>query len=108
MNSTVVYGSLLVLAWDPLRTARRRVIGGVLVASLIGAIATSRVVLGVHYTSDVVAGITLGSAFVLASAAAFNAWQHEGGHLPTAVEAAPTLPRTPTAAEGLDDLPNGS
>jgi len=67
-----------------------------LVASLIGAIATSRVVLGVHYASDVVAGIALGSAFVLASTAAFKAWQHEGGRLPRAVEDAPTLPGTPS------------
>ncbi len=96
MNSTVVYGSLLVLAWGPLRTAARRAIAGVLVASLVGAIATSRVVLGVHYASDVVAGIALGSAFVLVSTAAFKAWQHEGGRLPRAVEDAPTLPSTPS------------
>jgi undecaprenyl-diphosphatase len=94
MNSTVVYGSLLVIAWGPLHTAARRAIAFVLVASLIGAIATSRVVLGVHYASDVVAGMALGSAFVLSSAAAFNAWQHEGGRLPAAVADAPTLPST--------------
>ena len=93
MNSTVVYGSLLVIAWGPLRTTVRRTAAAVLVGALIAAIATSRVVLGVHYASDVVAGIVLGAALVLASAAAFNAWQHEGGRLPAAVENAPTVPR---------------
>lgn len=96
MNSTVVYGSLLMLAWGPLHTAARRAIAGVLVASLIVAIATSRVVLGVHYASDVVAGIALGAAFVLASASAFTAWKHEDGTLPPAVDDAPTLPSTPS------------
>ncbi|MCU1504019.1 MAG: hypothetical protein JWM12_3373 [Ilumatobacteraceae bacterium] len=91
MNSTVVYGSLLLLAWSPLRNARRRAIAALFTAALVVAIAASRVMLGVHYVSDVVAGIVLGSAFVLASAAAFRAWQHEGGHLPPSIERAPTL-----------------
>ena len=33
----------------------------------------------------------LGSALVLASAAAFTAWQHEGGHLPPSIENAKTI-----------------
>jgi len=91
MNSTVVYGSLLLLAWPRLRTGLRRSIAALATAVLVLAIAASRVALGVHYVSDVVAGIVLGAAFVLASAAAFKAWEPEGGHLPDAIEDAPTL-----------------
>ena len=67
---------------------------------LILAIAASRVALGVHYVSDVVAGIVLGAALVLASAAAFTAWQHEGGRLPQAIENAPTV------GEAAADVPS--
>ena len=104
MNSTVVYGALLLLAWRPLRTTARRALALGATTVIITAIAASRVVLGVHYVTDVVAGVVLGAAFVLASAAAFTAWQHEGGHLPAAVEQAPTLPE---ATSGDDHVAAG-
>jgi membrane-associated phospholipid phosphatase len=91
MNSTVVYGAVLLLAWGPLRTTLRRVVALAVCAALIAAIATSRVVLGVHYVTDVFAGVLLGTAFVLASAAAFRAWRHEVGHPPPVIEQAPTI-----------------
>jgi undecaprenyl-diphosphatase len=91
MNSTIVYGCLLVIIWPRLRTTGARVVALALTAVLVLAIATSRVLLTVHYVSDVVAGIVLGTAFVFASAAAFTAWRHEGGHLPAEIEAAPVL-----------------
>jgi undecaprenyl-diphosphatase len=91
MNSTVVYGSLLILAWPRLRTGGTRLLAAAAAAILVLAIAASRVVLTVHYVSDVVAGIVLGMAFTLASAAAFTTWRQEGGHLPKAVENAPTV-----------------
>jgi undecaprenyl-diphosphatase len=90
MNSTVVYGCLLILAWPRLRTVGRLLAAAVTVI-LVLAIAASRVVLTVHYVSDVVAGMVLGLAFTLASAAAFTTWRHEGGRLPEAVENAPTV-----------------
>ena len=98
MNSTVVYGSLLLLAWPRLRTGLRRALAAAVTGVLILAIAASRVALGVHYVSDVVAGIVLGAALVLASAAAFTAWQHEGGRLPQAIENAPTVGEVPADA----------
>jgi undecaprenyl-diphosphatase len=91
MNSTVVYTSLLLLAWPRLRSVGARMLAAAATALLVFAIAASRVVLTLHYVSDVVAGIILGVAFVLASAAAFTTWRHEGGHLPEAVESAPTV-----------------
>lgn len=78
MNSAVVYGTLLVVMWRPLRTLRWRVTALSLLSGLVLAIAASRVVLTVHYVSDVVAGVVLGAAFVIGSAAAFRAWQDEG------------------------------
>jgi membrane-associated phospholipid phosphatase len=74
MNSAVVYGSVLVLVWLRFRSRRIRATAAVVVVLLVSAIAASRVVLGVHYLSDVVAGVTLGTAFVLTSAASFRIW----------------------------------
>jgi membrane-associated phospholipid phosphatase len=91
MNSTVVYGSLVVLIWSLAGARRTRIASLVAATTVVAAIATSRVVLEVHYMSDVIAGIVLGTALVLASAAAFTTWQHEGGQLPTALERAPSL-----------------
>jgi undecaprenyl-diphosphatase len=96
MNSTVVYGSLLIVAWPGLRTIARRAVAASLTAVLITFIAASRVALGVHYVSDVVAGVVLGAAFALACAASFRTWEEEGGHLPTAIESAPTLGDEPS------------
>lgn len=77
MNSAIVYGTLFVVMWWPLRTWRRRATASVLLSGLVVAIAGSRVVLTVHYVSDVVAGVVLGIAFVIGSTAAFQAWQLE-------------------------------
>jgi undecaprenyl-diphosphatase len=65
MISTAAYGALAYLAWGPLRTPRRRLIlvaGTTLLVALIGF---SRLYLGVHYLSDVLAG-TAGGLFWLA------------------------------------------
>jgi undecaprenyl-diphosphatase len=65
MISTATYGALAYLAWGPLRTWGRRlsmVAGTVALVALIGF---SRLYLGVHYLSDVLAGVA-GGAFWLA------------------------------------------
>lgn len=90
MNSTVVYGSLLVILLPSMRAPWHRVLVGTVTAVLVVVIAASRVVLGVHFMSDVIGGIILGSALVLGTTAAFSLWRHEGGRLPTVVEQAPT------------------
>lgn len=48
--------------------------GATLVVALIGF---SRIALGVHYVSDVLGGIVLGAAWLLAMTAAFSAWRRE-------------------------------
>lgn len=55
------------------------------VAAVIGlASGAFRVLLGVHYVSDVVAGWILGVAIVAAALAAFATWRHPDGRLRTA------------------------
>jgi membrane-associated phospholipid phosphatase len=75
MNSTVVYGGILVLVWLRHRSWPVRMIAAAAITVVIVSVAVSRVVLGVHYVSDVAAGIVLGAAFVLSSAAGFRIWQ---------------------------------
>lgn len=77
MNSAIVYGCIVVVAWGPLRTRWRRTAALVVASGLEVAIAASRVMLTVHYVSDVVAGGVLGIAFVAGSAFAFRVW-HPG------------------------------
>ncbi|MEO6125377.1 MAG: phosphatase PAP2 family protein [Ilumatobacteraceae bacterium] len=72
MNSAVIYGALLVVAMWNVRVPRRRwaLTAGALL--LVGLIAASRVVLVVHYITDVVAGVSLGAALVIISVKAFT------------------------------------
>lgn len=59
LGATVVWGSVAVLAdrW----TRRRRLAAA---AVVVAAVALSRVLLGVHYLGDVVAGVAVGAAFL--------------------------------------------
>ncbi len=64
-NSTVVYGAVLLVALPGIAGVRlRRLVAG-LVALLVLAIASSRVVLGVHWFTDVLAGLSLGLSIVV-------------------------------------------
>ena len=97
MSSTVVYGCLL-LAFLPgvARRWRPWLIGAT--ASLVVAIAFTRLALGVHFLSDVIGGIVLGLAWLAVSTAAFSIWRVDRGRPPVAPleglepEAAPDLP----------------
>ncbi|HEY3006823.1 MAG TPA: phosphatase PAP2 family protein [Micromonosporaceae bacterium] len=89
LNSTVCYGALL-LVYLPIIPARLRrpVISAVI--ALVAAIGFSRLALGVHYLSDVVAGWLLGIAWLAITAYAFRRWRLEIG-----------LPKRPLS-EGLE------
>jgi undecaprenyl-diphosphatase len=81
-QNAVVAAAVLLLVFLPvLRGARRRV---AVVASvlLVAAIGFSRVALGVHYVSDVLAGYVLGGAWVAATTAAFSLGRRERGRPP--------------------------
>jgi len=69
LNSAATYGLLAVVAWRTARVAPAlrvvAVVAGILLPCAIGL---SRVALGVHYPSDVLAGWLAGAAFVAAGA----------------------------------------
>ena len=90
MNSTIIYGALLVISLPTPRRAGRWIVASTTCA-LVAAIAVSRVALGLHYISDVVGAVLLGLSWLLASTSAFHTWRREGGHLPDAIESAPSI-----------------
>jgi undecaprenyl-diphosphatase len=82
MGATAVYGALLV-AFAPRLSARGRRFAVLGYVVLVAAICFTRLALGVHYVTDVVAGFVLGCAWLALAVAAFRVWQYE-----EAVEAA--------------------
>ena len=80
-NAMVACSVLLLVFLPVLRGVWRAVAVGAAVLMVI-AIGLSRVVLGVHYVSDVLAGYVLGAAWVAAMTALFSAWRRERGHGP--------------------------
>ncbi|MGB9376131.1 MAG: phosphatase PAP2 family protein [Mycobacteriales bacterium] len=74
----VGYGVLVLVFLPALHGWWRRVAVALAVA-LVLAIGFSRVALGVHYVSDVLAGYILGAAWLAVMTAAFSAWRRERG-----------------------------
>jgi membrane-associated phospholipid phosphatase len=74
----VAYSVLLLVFLPSLRGPWRRLAIVFAVLMVLG-IGFSRVALGVHYASDVLAGYVLGAAWVTAMIAAFDAWRRERG-----------------------------
>jgi undecaprenyl-diphosphatase len=60
MISTAVYGAFAYLAWSHLRTRRGHLLLSIGVVVLVALIGFSRIYLGVHYLSDVLAGVAGG------------------------------------------------
>jgi undecaprenyl-diphosphatase len=77
-SAVVGYSVLLLLFWSGMSPVWRRVAVTAAVLVVLG-IGLSRVALSVHYVSDVLAGYTLGAAWVLVMTAVFRAWRRERG-----------------------------
>lgn len=71
--------AVLLLVFLPLLGGSWRTVAVGSAVLMVAAIGFSRVALGVHYVSDVLAGYVLGAAWVAAITAAFGAWRRERG-----------------------------
>ncbi|WP_433493075.1 phosphatase PAP2 family protein [Nocardia grenadensis] len=78
MSSLVCYGILLLVFAPVLHTRARRVVTGCALL-LVAAVGLSRIALGVHYLTDVLAGWLLGSLWLTAITAAFHRWRGDAG-----------------------------
>lgn len=78
MSSLVTYGALLVV-FAPLLSPRGRRVALAAAVVLVLAIGASRLVLGVHFLSDVLGGYVLGAAWLAGSVAAFETWRADRG-----------------------------
>jgi undecaprenyl-diphosphatase len=75
MGATVTFGALAYLAIRTIPRWRYRAAALAFLFTMIAAIATSRVYLGVHWISDVAAGITAGAIWVTASTVAYETFR---------------------------------
>jgi len=78
LGSIVCYGALFLVFLPAVRGTRRRVFTAVIV-TLIAAIGISRLLLGVHYISDVLGGWTLGITWLGITAFAFELSRQAAG-----------------------------
>ena len=76
MTAVVTWGALLLVT---LPAVRRRVRPWLVAATgaVVVAVGFTRLALGVHFLSDVLAGWVLGAAWLAATTAVFRTWQHE-------------------------------
>ena len=84
MASVVCYGALLLVLMPLMSNRVRKLAIGAFVV-LVLAIGFSRLMLGVHFISDVLGGYVLGFAWLAASVAAFEIWREERGRRHTHV-----------------------
>ncbi|NUW31790.1 phosphatase PAP2 family protein [Nonomuraea sp. SMC257] len=81
LNVTLGAG-VFVLALLPRLSGRGRWTAWGVALFLVVSVAYTRVALGVHWVSDVVAGVVLGMAVIAASTAAFETWRRAQGRRP--------------------------
>ncbi|MGX6608093.1 phosphatase PAP2 family protein [Micromonosporaceae bacterium Da 78-11] len=89
LGSMIVYGMLTLVFLSLARGRWRWLLVG-LAGLLVAAIGFTRIALGVHFLSDVLAGWLLGVAWISVTAYAFRVWRREAGR------------STPPLAEGLE------
>jgi undecaprenyl-diphosphatase len=100
LDSMVVYGALVLVFLPVVAPRLRKVFIGVPMAVVV-LIGLSRISLGVHFLSDVLAGWLLGAAWLGVTAYAMRVWRRESGQPPTPIteglepEAAPDLRLAP-------------
>ena len=74
MVSTAAYGALAYIAWAYVRAPRRRVLLVAGTAAFVALVCFSRLYLGVHYLSDVLAGAAGGVFWLSVSVALLTIW----------------------------------
>ncbi|MGY1710753.1 phosphatase PAP2 family protein [Geodermatophilus sp. SYSU D00758] len=100
MTALVTWGVVLLVALPAVhRRARRWLIAATVV--VVVAVGFTRLALGVHFVSDVLAGWALGIGWLAATTASFRAWEHE--HHPPAHE--PLDPLDVPSAEAAHAAP---
>ena len=108
MGATVLAASLLLLAW-PALGRRWRPLASLATVLVVAAVAASRVLLGVHYLSDVVGAVLAGLVWVALSAVAFLGWRADRGDRRPARSRPAWSPRScPTVRPGARDGRTGS
>ncbi len=79
LGSMVVYGALALVFLAAVPPRWRKLFLAVPITVVL-AVGLTRVALGVHYLSDVLAGWLLGAAWLSVTAYAFRVWRREAGH----------------------------
>ncbi|HYN96008.1 MAG TPA: phosphatase PAP2 family protein [Pilimelia sp.] len=78
LGSMVVYGAIVLIFLPVLAPRFRKVLIGLAAAAVL-LVGVTRVALGVHFVSDVLAGWLLGAAWLGVTAYAFQLWRRETG-----------------------------
>lgn len=90
MAAVTLYGVLAYLAARSARSARARVAIGVAATLVMATVGASRMVLGVHYLSDVLAALAAGAAWLLVCLLAVRLWDTANHARPVSVSATAT------------------
>lgn len=101
LGATVACG-LLAMVLGALLPGRRRPLAFVAAALAVLAVCLSRVMLGVHYLTDVSAGVVLGVCWLAVTAAVFHAWRRDVG-----LPAAPATEVEPELGGGVPEPRTG-
>ncbi|HEU5162836.1 MAG TPA: phosphatase PAP2 family protein, partial [Thermoanaerobaculia bacterium] len=75
MGSTIVFGALTYLALRHFHRWRDRSATLAVAISVVLAVSLSRIYLGVHWVTDIVAGVAAGTVWVLFVTVAYEAWR---------------------------------